>query len=63
MATSEEANGNLWCELLSSVKDRNVKEFKENKSSHHFSIMVVLLVWYFITNEFLVSFYKESFMA
>lgn len=39
MATSEEANGNLWCELLSSVKDRNVKEFKENKSSHHFSIM------------------------
>ncbi|PFX13209.1 hypothetical protein AWC38_SpisGene22729 [Stylophora pistillata] len=39
MATSKEADEQFWCELLSSGKGRNVMEFKENKSSHHFSIM------------------------
>ena len=37
MATSKGANGELWCELLSSDKYRNSTEYEGNKSSHHFS--------------------------
>lgn len=34
------AEGGLWCELLSSDKYSNPKEFKQNKSSHHYQIIV-----------------------
>ena len=40
MAAYKGANGELWCELLSSDKYRNSTEYEENKSSHHFSIKV-----------------------
>ena len=40
IATSKGASGKLLCELLSSDKYRNAEEYKENRSSHHFSIMV-----------------------
>ena len=40
LATSKGPDGQLWCELLSSEKYRNPKDFQENKSSHHLSIMV-----------------------
>lgn len=30
----------LWCELLASDKYRNPKSFRENATSHHFSITV-----------------------
>nr|XP_058961427.1 stabilin-2-like isoform X1 [Pocillopora verrucosa] len=33
------AEGGLWCELLSSDKYSNPKEFKQNKSSHHYQII------------------------
>ncbi len=40
LAASKGADGKLWCELLSSDKYRNDKDFKVNKGSHHLSIMV-----------------------
>ncbi len=45
LAASKGADGKLWCELLSSDKYRNTKYFKENKSSHHLSIMVGSVFW------------------
>ncbi|XP_022804041.1 protocadherin Fat 4-like isoform X2 [Stylophora pistillata] len=33
------AEGGLWCELLSSDKDSNPEEFRQNKSSHHYYII------------------------
>ncbi|XP_078350794.1 uncharacterized protein LOC144635576 [Oculina patagonica] len=39
LAASKGADGKLWCELLSSDKYRNTNDFKENKNSHHLSIM------------------------
>ena len=51
MAASEGAKGQLWCELLSSDKYRNPKKYERNKTSHHFSIMVsVLLVPWFLND-------------
>ena len=45
MAASEGADGKLWCELLSSVKDSNPKEYNSgNGSSHHFFIQVGLIL-------------------
>jgi len=38
IAAYKGANGELWCELLSSDKYRNSTEYEGNKSSHHFSI-------------------------
>ena len=40
MAAFKGAEGKLWCELLSSDKYRDIKNYKENMSSHHFSILV-----------------------
>ena len=40
MAASKEANGKIWCELLSSEKYSKPEEYKVNSSSHHFSIKV-----------------------
>ena len=40
MAASKGANGKFWCELLSSEKYSKPGEYKENSSSHHFSIEV-----------------------
>ena len=40
LAASKAADGKLWCELLSSDKYRNVRDFKENKTSHHLFSMV-----------------------
>ena len=42
LAASRGADGKLWCELLSSEKYSNPKEYKANESSHHFSIKVGL---------------------
>jgi hypothetical protein len=39
-AASKGADGKLWCDLLSSDKYRNSREYKENMTSHHFFIMV-----------------------
>ena len=41
MAAFKGAEGKLWCELLSSDKYRDMKNYKENMSSHHFSILVI----------------------
>ena len=40
LAASKGADGKLWCELLSSEKYSNPKEYKSNKSFHHFFQMV-----------------------
>ena len=40
LAASKGADGKLWCELLSSEKYSNPKEYKRNKSFHHFFQMV-----------------------
>ncbi|PFX25311.1 hypothetical protein AWC38_SpisGene10074 [Stylophora pistillata] len=37
MAASKEAEGEVWCELLSSDKYRDAENYNENTSSHHFS--------------------------
>ena len=37
---ASESEGKLWCELLSSDKYSDPKEYKQNKSSHHYYIMV-----------------------
>ena len=41
MATSNGTDGKLWCELLSSDKNRNAGNYHKNTSSHHFSILWV----------------------
>ena len=33
-------DGNLWCDLLSSDKYRDFREYNENMTSHHFFTMV-----------------------
>ena len=53
MAASKGANGDVWCELLSSDKYRNSTEYKRNKSSHHFSIRVGNIAWV-LTNQWCV---------
>ena len=40
LAASKGADGKLWCELLTSNKDINPGELKENKTSHHFALKV-----------------------
>lgn len=40
MAASKGADEKFWCELLSSDKYGNSKEYKRNESSHHSSIRV-----------------------
>nr|XP_058954091.1 uncharacterized protein LOC131781453 [Pocillopora verrucosa] len=39
MASSRGTEGKLWCELLSSDKNRNAENYHKNTSSHHFSIL------------------------
>ena len=39
-AASRRSDGKVWCELLSSDKNSNPKDFAGNMSSHHFSNMV-----------------------
>ena len=46
MAASKGADGKLWCELLSSDKYRNAENYKENKTSHHFSITVNIMLYF-----------------
>ena len=41
MATSHGTDGKLWCELLSSDKNRNAGNYHKNTSSHHFFILRV----------------------
>ena len=41
MVAFKGAEGKLWCELLSSDKYRDIKNYKGNMSSHHFSILVI----------------------
>ena len=66
LAASKGADGKLWCELLSSDKYSNAKEYKENKSSHHFFIMVgsyISCIIYFSSMSFasaLLPFIKSS---
>ena len=43
LAASKGADGILFCELLASNKDINPDEYKENKTSHHFSLKVGLI--------------------
>ena len=40
LAASKGADGKLWCELLTSNKDINPDEFKENMTTHHFALKV-----------------------
>ena len=40
LASSKGADGKLWCELLSSTKYNNTKDYRANTSTHHFSIKV-----------------------
>ena len=39
------AEGDLWCELLSSDKYSNPNEYKEKKSSHHYFFEVRTIYW------------------
>ena len=48
VAASKGANDELWCELLSSDKYRNSKEYYGNKSSHHFTINVRTVIFSFL---------------
>ena len=43
VAASKGADGNLWCELLSSDKYRDAENYKDNRSNHHFFITVGVL--------------------
>ena len=43
LAASKGADGTLRCELLTSNKYINPGEYKENKTSHHFSLKVGLI--------------------
>ena len=45
LAASRGIDGNFWCELLSSDKYRNSTELFGNKSSHHFLIKVIDILW------------------
>lgn len=40
MAAFKDEGGKIWCELLSSDKYREAKNYKENMTSHHLSIRV-----------------------
>ena len=40
LAAFRGANGELWCELLSTDKYGNFTKYKGNKTSHHFAIKV-----------------------
>ena len=48
----------LWCELLSSDKYRNPREFRRNESSHHYHIVVRTLLCVFLI--FRGSLFKET---
>ena len=41
LAASQQADGKLWCELLSYEKYSKPEKYKRNDSSHHFSIKVI----------------------
>ena len=43
LAASKGADGNFWCELLTSSKYINPGEYKENKTSHYFFLKVGLI--------------------
>ena len=47
LAASKGADGKLWCELLSTVKYDNPEKYKRNETSHHFSIKVGLILFFF----------------
>lgn len=40
VAASPDDNNRFWCELMASDKYSNSRDFQENASSHHYSIMV-----------------------
>lgn len=42
LAAFKGGDGKVWCELLSSDKYRNAEDYNENRSSHHFSVLVRL---------------------
>ena len=44
LAVARKRDAKIWCELLSSHKHRFPEEFKENRTSHHVSIMVGLVL-------------------
>ena len=41
LAAFKQADGKLWCELLSSEKYSKPEEYKRNDTSHHYSIKVI----------------------
>ena len=40
LAAFKGSDGKFWCELLSADKYNSADDYTENKSSHHFAIMV-----------------------
>ena len=44
LAVARKRDAKIWCELLSSHKHRFPEEFRENRTSHHVSIMVGLVL-------------------
>ena len=40
LASYKDANGKLWCELLSSNSHGNSPDYRENKTSHHLFLLV-----------------------
>ena len=60
LASSNRADGTLWCEFLSSDRYRNPKEYRRNQSSHHLYFKVNIIVgvfsWTFLF-IFLAHFY------
>ena len=62
LAASKGENGKLWCDLLSSDRYRNLREYNENMTSHHFFTMVGPGFWYirFFTTLILLLYSKSS---
>ena len=62
LASSNRADGTLWCEFLSSDRYRNPKEYRRNQSSHHLyfkvSFIVEVVSWTFLFT-FLAHFYHR----
>ena len=42
LASYKDANGKLWCELLSSNSHGNSPEYRENKTSHHLFLLAMV---------------------
>ena len=59
-AASKGKDGKLWCDLLSSDKYRNFREYNENMTSHHFFTVAWFLISTLIFTPILLLCSKPS---